>query len=186
MRLIISLITFSVSSILKQSNPLRRRSRCLRILRADAVRDGSVSGGDASSVPKSLAIVLATCCWANSPPSANRKYQEFTTVGTVSHSLSRRSNEGATNGPKRLGVGERSVLLPFALSLFGRPLIAAGGAVTASAGVPASLRPAPAQRRHPSRGLASPCKGAAMIATEISGKQSWLRSPGRGQVVALN
>ena len=56
MRQIISLITFSVSSILKQSNPLRRRLRCRRIRKADAERDGSVSAGDAPSVPGSSFI----------------------------------------------------------------------------------------------------------------------------------
>ena len=56
MRRIISLITFSVSSILKQSNPLRRRLRCRRIRKADAERDGSVSAGDAPSVPGSSFI----------------------------------------------------------------------------------------------------------------------------------
>jgi hypothetical protein len=104
-------ISLSRNSTITHRKRFFRLTRWRRMRRADAEHKGSVSARDASDVPESLAIVFATCCRSNARPSANRKYQEFTTVGTVSHSLSRRSNEGATNGPKRLGVGERSVLL---------------------------------------------------------------------------
>ena len=89
--------------------------------RAAAEGDRSVSARDVSRVPGSLAIVLATCCRSNARPSANRKYQEFTTVGTVSHSLSRRSNEGATNGPE--APWRRRAIRPafYRLGSFGQP-----------------------------------------------------------------
>jgi hypothetical protein len=50
-------ITSSLSSILKESTPLRRRSRDRRIRTADA-EIGSVSAGDASAIAGSLAIAL--------------------------------------------------------------------------------------------------------------------------------
>jgi hypothetical protein len=76
-------ISLSRNSTITHRKFRLRRWRCRRIRRADAEKDGSVSAGDASSVSRSLAIVLATCCRANSPPSANRKYQGFTAVGTA-------------------------------------------------------------------------------------------------------
>jgi hypothetical protein len=58
-----SSISRALNSTVTQHDPCRRRSRCRRIRRADAERDGSVSAGDASSVPRSLAIFLACISW---------------------------------------------------------------------------------------------------------------------------